>query len=126
MWKQIYEWLKDILTITRDTQENRAEIKELRKEIERLTNIVQHLAFDSQRLNEEIKHIRKDEAQEREKLILKLENELLKSERRKELPAKPKSQVTVQPLLKVLFVEIIKFDVSMRFLNSAFKSKLAT
>ncbi len=61
---------------------NRADIKEVNKEVERLTLIVQGLAFEIKRLSEKIDRAHENETHEREKLALKLENEILKFERR--------------------------------------------
>jgi len=44
--------------------------------------VVQILAQDNLRLREEIQNTRREEAKERENLALKLENEILKFERR--------------------------------------------
>ncbi len=55
------------------------EIKELREELDDLTSAVERLAYEVRRGQE-------NETHEREKLLLRLENELLKFERR--LPGK--------------------------------------
>jgi predicted nucleic acid-binding Zn-ribbon protein len=75
MWKQIYEALKQLLLLTQQTERNRVEIKELRQELDDLTSAVERLAY-------EVRRDRENEAHEREKLVLRLENELLKFERR--------------------------------------------
>jgi predicted nucleic acid-binding Zn-ribbon protein len=75
MWKQIYEALKQLLLLTQQTEQNRVEIKELREELDDLTSAVERLAY-------EMRRDRENEAHEREKLVLRLENELLKFERR--------------------------------------------
>jgi predicted nucleic acid-binding Zn-ribbon protein len=75
MWKQIYEALKQILLLTQQTEQNRVEIKELRQELDDLTSAVERLAY-------EVRRDRENGAHEREKLVLRLENELLKFERR--------------------------------------------
>jgi predicted nucleic acid-binding Zn-ribbon protein len=82
MWKQLYEWAKQLLMLSQDTERNRADIKDVREELDRLTGVVQRLAFEVQRLGEKIDYGRAAEANEREKLTLKLENEMLKFERR--------------------------------------------
>ena len=79
MWKQIYEALKQLLLLTQQTEQNRVEIKELRQELDDLTSAVELLAY-------EVRRDRENEAHEREKLVLRLQNELLKFERR--LPGK--------------------------------------
>jgi predicted nucleic acid-binding Zn-ribbon protein len=85
MWKEIYEWATQLLVLSKETERNRTDIKEVREEVERLTLIVQGLAFEIKRLSEKIDYARETETHEREKLALKLENEMLKFERR--LPA---------------------------------------
>ena len=75
MFKQLYDLVKQLLLLARETQQNKTEIKELRQELKDLTAIVQRLAYEIHRTSE-------NETHEREKLVLRLENELLKFERR--------------------------------------------
>ncbi|MEN3335126.1 MAG: hypothetical protein V7641_4491 [Blastocatellia bacterium] len=75
MFKQLYDLIKQLLSLARETQQNKAEIKELRQELKELTAVVQRLAYEIHRVSE-------NEGHEREKLALRLENELLKFERR--------------------------------------------
>lgn len=85
MWKQLYEWGKWILFLAQETRQNRADMKDLQGEVEKLTAAMQRLAYEVQRNKE-------NEAHEREKMMLKLENEML----RRQLAAKssdtPKDQ----------------------------------
>jgi hypothetical protein len=74
MWKQLYDIVKTLLTLAEDLKSNRAEIKEIRQELKDLTFVVHGLAHEIKRLSER-------EAGEREKLILKIENQLMRSER---------------------------------------------
>lgn len=78
MWKEIYEWATQLLILSKETERNRADTKELREEVERLMLVVQGLAFEIKRLGEKIDHAHENETHEREKLALKLENEMLK------------------------------------------------
>ena len=80
MWKQFIDLVRQVLTLTEDTQRNRAEIKELREQLQALTLTVQRLAMEMERT-------RSDERHEREKLVLSLQNALLRFERR--LPPAP-------------------------------------
>jgi archaellum component FlaC len=87
MLKQIMELARLLWSLGQETQENKQAIKELREELNRrderlreLTQIVQQLAFELQRLKE-------NEAHEREKWALRTENALLRLERR--LPLSP-------------------------------------
>ncbi len=61
--------------VTEDTQRNRAEIKDLREQVQALSLTVQKLVSDSERRHDNEKH-------EREKLLLQLKTELLQFERR--------------------------------------------
>lgn len=75
MWKQIYESLKQLVLLSEQTRENRREIKALRQELRDLTAVVERLAH-------EMRRARENQAHEREKLELRLENALLRFERR--------------------------------------------
>lgn len=75
MWKQIFDMAKRLLLLAQDAERNRDEIKELREEVQRLTVAFERLAYEIRRVSER-------EESEREKLVLQLENELLKSKRR--------------------------------------------
>ena len=78
MWKQLTEWLTQMIVLARETQRNSDDIKQMRREIDELARAIERLAYEVRRGQDEEKH-------EREKLALRLENELLKFERR--LPA---------------------------------------
>ena len=82
MWKEIYEWAAQLLVFAKETERNRADIKEVNKEVERLTLVVQGLAFEIKRLSKKIDRAHENENHEREKLALKLENQMLKFEKR--------------------------------------------
>ncbi|MCY7345498.1 MAG: hypothetical protein LH614_04690 [Pyrinomonadaceae bacterium] len=82
MWKEIYEWATQLLVLSKETERSRVDIKEVNKEVERLTLVVQGSAFEIKRLSEKIEYAHEKETHEREKLALKLENEMLKFERR--------------------------------------------
>ncbi len=75
MWKQIYESLKQLVLLSEQTRENRREIKAVRQELRDLTAVVERLAHEMRRASE-------NQAHEREKLELRLENALLRFERR--------------------------------------------
>lgn len=81
MWKYILELVRQVLRVTEDTQENRAEIKEVRRQLDELTAIVQRLAHEIALINEREQH-------EREKLELRLENQLLRYEQKQLPPAR--------------------------------------
>ena len=75
MWKQFYEWVKWLVLLAQEVRKNRADIKELQNQFEELTTVVQEMAF-------EVRRNKENETHEREKLVLKLENAMLKFERR--------------------------------------------
>ena len=75
MWKALFHLFAQLLTLARDTDRNKTEIEELREELDNLTLVVQDLA-------QELRRVAEHEAHEREKWVLKLDNELLRFERR--------------------------------------------
>lgn len=89
MWKDLIEFTKAVFFLQRDTQQNKddlkkcersietlqQDVKDIRQEFVKLTGIVEKLAFEILRVSEREKH-------EREMIALRLENEMLKFERR--------------------------------------------
>lgn len=73
--KNLLDYVRHLFTVTQTLEQNKQEIKELRQEVEQLTEIVRHLAYD-------LRYLVNDEKHEREKLMLKLENEFLRFELR--------------------------------------------
>ncbi len=93
MWKQLLNLAGRFWRIAEDTEQNKTEIEELRHELRELSRVVDWLVFEWRRSAEneahELRRVAEHEAHEREKLALRLENELLRFERR--LPGgKPK------------------------------------
>jgi hypothetical protein len=84
MWKQIINLIQTVLTLAKDVEQYRSEIKEAR-------NDILDLALQVQELKNEIKLIDQREAGERDKLLIKLENVLLKFE--KSLGTQPAKQL---------------------------------
>ncbi len=82
MWKSIYESLKQILLLTEQTQQNRTEVAAVRAELAEMREEMRTLATVVQHLIREMNHNREHETDEREKMALRLENEMLKFERR--------------------------------------------
>ncbi len=72
MLKQLYELASKLFSLTRDTQDNRAQIKVLQRDLETLTTVVRQLTFELRRVDENQTH-------EREKLVLRMENTMLRS-----------------------------------------------
>ena len=75
MFKQLTEFIGNLLFLTRDTRENKEAIEHLRHEMHELATSLEKLSHEVQRLGDR-------EKLEREKLVLQLENALLKIERR--------------------------------------------
>jgi len=75
MFKQIYVFARQLLTPMQDVQKLKAEQKEFRQELRAPIEIVRQLKYEQQRDRENATH-------EREKLLLRLENALLRFERR--------------------------------------------
>jgi len=74
MWKTVLTALKNLLTLARDLEENRQEIKELNEKI-------YGLALAVRSLSDKIDANAQQEASERRALILQLENDLLEAGR---------------------------------------------
>ncbi|MGI4790941.1 MAG: hypothetical protein ACRYFS_19090 [Janthinobacterium lividum] len=75
MWKHLLDLAKKIASLAQDTQKNKADIKDLQNQMEELTDTVRQMAYDNRRDRENAVH-------EHEKLLLRLEVALLRSERR--------------------------------------------
>ena len=74
MLKSLLDIVKQLLGLAKDTEENKADIKAVQSQLEEMTETLRIVIFELQRLKE-------NEAHEREKLALRLENSLLRSER---------------------------------------------
>ncbi len=75
MWEKIWDLITKVITLGKQTDKNTEEIKELQREVRELHSWLERLAYEIHKTREEDRH-------EREKLALRLENELLKFERR--------------------------------------------
>jgi hypothetical protein len=75
MWKILLDLGIKLLTLSKELDQDRVDIKEIRRDLLNLTLLVQ-------RLSDEIKLNDEHHTSEREKLVLSLENSLLKLERR--------------------------------------------
>jgi len=83
MWKKLLELFRAQVFLARDVQENKEKIARLRQEFDDLSGLVVRLQFEIQSLREEQRH-------ERETLMLRLENALLKFERQLPPAKEPK------------------------------------
>jgi len=79
MWRQLLNLARRFWRLAEDSERNEAAIQELRQDLDRLADQVKGLAF-------ELRRVAENDAHEREKLVLRLENELLKFERRLPVP----------------------------------------
>ena len=85
MWKTLLNILQSVLTLARDLEENRKEIKELNETIYKLALIVRGL---SDKVDGQAQH----QALDRKALILQLKNELPQSAKRKRVPPARKNK----------------------------------
>ena len=74
MWKKLFDLFRGQVFLARDVQENKETIARLRHEFDELSDLVVKLQF-------EIQSVREEERHEREKLVLRMENALLRFER---------------------------------------------
>jgi chromosome segregation ATPase len=74
MLRELFQYTRHLLQIKERTDQNTAEIKELREEVRKLSSAMERLVYEVRRVSEH-------EAHEREKMALRLEIELLKRER---------------------------------------------
>lgn len=74
MWKSLYELVRTVLNLSEYVQEDREEIKEIRKDLRDLTLVVERLVA-------QLEHVGEREQREREMLVLRLENSMLRSPR---------------------------------------------
>ena len=101
MWKTLLTALQNLLTLARDLEDNRKEIKDLNEKIYKLATIVHGLS-------EKIDANARQEVVERKALVLQLENELLKAGKEAQLlqeksgQTKVKSDVREDDVKKVL------------------------
>ncbi|MEO0248544.1 MAG: hypothetical protein ABIN58_03160 [candidate division WOR-3 bacterium] len=77
MWKSLHEFAKQILNLTHRTEQNQQEIAELRQQLKEVASAVEEIKDTVQRLIYELRPASENERHEREKLMLRLENELL-------------------------------------------------
>jgi hypothetical protein len=74
LWRDLAELVQRVLTLGRELEQNRTDIKEIRQELRDLTIIVHALAQDN-------KNSKEQAAQRHENLLIELENRLLKYDR---------------------------------------------
>lgn len=82
MWLKFFGWLRFIFDLFEETQDVRAEQARLNAKIESLVEEQRKTERTLRDVAHGLVHLRDNDKHEREKLLLKLENELLKFERR--------------------------------------------
>lgn len=73
--KQILATIKNLILLTEETTRNRKDIEDLQKQMKEVWSALERLTYEVKRTDDR-------EQSEREKLVLQLENRLLKFERR--------------------------------------------
>ncbi|MBI1765985.1 MAG: hypothetical protein HYR56_31665 [Acidobacteria bacterium] len=90
MSNSVFEYIRQIFTLTEAQQRTQHTVKELQGEVRELTrtmgeqlrrneNTIERLAFEVQRLRDELHYAKQHEADQREKFQLRIENKLLKA-----------------------------------------------
>jgi septal ring factor EnvC (AmiA/AmiB activator) len=82
MWKEVLSGIKEVFTQSEKTRQNTDDIKEFRRDLKELENRVEKLTVIVIQLSQEIQHHKTETAKDHENLALRLENEMLKFERR--------------------------------------------
>ncbi len=90
MWRNLFNFTGRLWSLLEDAQQNKTEIKELRHELRDLAVQVRAVVYDVRRVAE-------TDAHEREKMLLRLENELLRFERRLPPPKKGEKRASCGP-----------------------------
>jgi hypothetical protein len=75
MWKTLSDWLLALLNMTRELEENRASIRRIEASIRDMEEAIKLLA-------QEQRHARELESSQREKLLLRLQHEVAKLNKR--------------------------------------------
>jgi predicted RNase H-like nuclease (RuvC/YqgF family) len=68
MWDKLFEYGKQILSLTKRVDENTSDIKELRASLKELTSVVVNLANSNNELRILFEHLKETEKSERDKL----------------------------------------------------------
>ena len=84
MWKQFADYVIQLVKLKGQTDKNTADIEKILDQMQNLTDNVTRLNYDLQRMEENAAH-------ERDKIILRLENILLRYERQTPLRPSPPS-----------------------------------
>lgn len=68
MWDKLFEYGKQILSLTKRVDENTSDIKELRASLKELTSVVVNLAHSNNELKILFEHLKETEKSDRDKL----------------------------------------------------------
>ncbi len=79
MWKQLFDTAKRVVLLVEESKRNRQDIEDVQAQMRAMSMAIELLRYEIQRVSDK-------DANEREMMKLRLENELLRFERR--LPAK--------------------------------------
>ncbi len=86
MWNKFFGLLKLVIDFGEQTKKNTDRIDALEEDMQNLNDGMTRMAYEIQRLRDEMGHFKDNEANEREKMALRLENTLLKMEKRLAAP----------------------------------------
>ena len=92
MWLNFLGWLKRGLAFARQVEATQTTVEQMRHELDAMSETMTMVLIEIQRLRDSQEHLRKEEELEREKMLLRLENELLKFERRLPQPKNPHNE----------------------------------
>ena len=91
MWNKFFGLVKLVINFGEQTKKNTERIDAFEDDVQSLNDGMTRMAYEIQRLRDEMGHFKDNESNEREKMALRLENTLLKMGNR--LPA-PKTEDT--------------------------------
>ena len=80
-WQDTYKYAKLVMSLIAKTDRHETEIKELRDEVRKLSTLVHDLIFERRQDKERAEHARQLSEKDRELLLSRLENRLLRYER---------------------------------------------
>lgn len=89
MWDKFYNLAKTVFAFGEQTRKNTDKIDTIQDDIKELAAGMQRMAYEIQRLRDDFNHFKDNEKNEREKMALRLEVEMLRFEKRL---AAPKSE----------------------------------
>lgn len=81
MWKQLGELFTSVFTLAHRLDRVEATQKEQQREVKDLTALVNRLALELARTNDELKRAKEREVDAREKFMLRVENQLWRANR---------------------------------------------